>query len=59
MPQARKAYDAAERDKRGYNPRTVWGLVQGATDMAHEIAHTNDRVAIEARAGTLLETLAD
>lgn len=58
IPQARKAYDAAERDPRGYNPRTVWGLVQGATDMAHEVQNTNDRVDIEERAGTLLETLA-
>jgi hypothetical protein len=55
---AGKAYDAAERDPRGYNPRTVWGLVQGATDVAHDVAHTDDRVVIEARAGSLLDAIA-
>lgn len=57
VPQARRAYSAAEADPRGYNPRTIWGLVQGATDMAHDVAFTDERVAIEERAGTLLETL--
>lgn len=55
--QARASYDAAERDPRGYNPRSVWGLVQGATDHAHGIAYTNDRTDLEARAGSLLEAL--
>lgn len=57
-PVARAAYDAAEADPRGYSPRSVWGLVQGVTDAAHEVAHTDARVDLEARAGKLLEALA-
>lgn len=57
VPQARKAYDAAEADKRGYNPRSVWGLVQGATDVAHDTQFTDARTEIERKAGALLEAL--
>ena len=35
----------------GLNPRTVWGLVQGVTDYAHEIKHTDTRVDLERKAG--------
>jgi hypothetical protein len=55
---AAKAYKAAETDPRGYNPRSVWGLVQGVTDVAHDIGHTDDRVSLESSAGRLLESLA-
>lgn len=55
---AAKAYKAAESDPRGYNPRSVWGLVQGLTDVAHDIGHTDDRVSLESSAGRLLESLA-
>jgi len=58
-PVASKAYEAAEQDPRGYNPRSVWGLVQGMTDAAHSIANTDARTDIEARAGALLESVAD
>lgn len=58
VPVAAKAYEAAEREKRGYDPGTVWGIVQGLTETAREIRHTDDRVALEAKAGALLETLA-
>lgn len=51
------AYDAAEKDPRNYNPRSVWGLVQGLTDAAHDIEHVDERTTMEARAGALLETL--
>lgn len=57
VPTARKAYDAAERDPRGYNPRSVWGLVQGVTDAAHDVAHTDERTDLETRAGAMLDTL--
>lgn len=57
MPVARKAYDAAEKDPRGYNPRSVWGLVQGATDVAHDVGFTDARTELEAKAGSLLEAL--
>lgn len=56
---SRKAYDRAEQDRRGYNPRSVWGLVQGVTDAAHDIKNTDERTVIEAKAGDLLDTLAD
>lgn len=55
---AGKAYAAAESDTRNYNPRTVWGLVQGVTDVAHDVGHTDDRVAMEAQAGRLLQSVA-
>jgi hypothetical protein len=55
---AAKAYRAAEQDSRNYNPRSVWGLVQGLTDVAHAIGHTDDRVSLESQAGRLLESLA-
>lgn len=55
---SRKAYDRAEQDRRNYNPRSVWGLVQGITDAAHDIKNTDDRTAIEAKAGLLLDEIA-
>jgi hypothetical protein len=58
--QATGAYESARRDERsqGLNPNSVWGLVQGATDVAHKIAHTDTRVAVERAAGELLEAVA-
>ncbi len=55
---AGKAYAAAESDPRGYNPRSVWGLVQGVTDVAHAVSHTDDRVSMETQAGRLLQSIA-
>lgn len=57
-PQAVRAYEKAEEDPRGYDPRTVWALVQGATDAAHEIGFQDDRVEMETKAGKLLDTIA-
>lgn len=57
-PVARKAYTAAESDVRRYNPRTVWGVVQGLTDTAHDIEHTDTRVDLESKAGALLDEMA-
>lgn len=54
---AGRAYDAAEADPRSYNPRSVWGLVQGVTDIAHEVSNTDARTDLEAKAGALLEAL--
>lgn len=54
---ARKGMAAAEADPRNYNPRSVWGLVQGLTDAAHEIKNTDDRLAIESKAGALLDSI--
>lgn len=55
---ANSAYDAAENDIRGYNPRTLWGVVQGITDVAHDITHQDARTEIEIKAGKLLEAIA-
>ena len=55
IPQAKTAYEKAEQDPRGYNPRSVWGLVQGMTDAAHDITATDTRTDIERRAGKLLD----
>jgi hypothetical protein len=58
--QARAAYEFAERDShhQGLNPRSIWGLVQGATDYTHDIKHTDARTEIERAAGALLDNLA-
>lgn len=58
LPQSKAAYAAAQSDPRGYDPKSVWGIVQGLTDVAHKTAHTDDRVDLETRAGALLEKLA-
>ncbi len=57
-PVAAKAYAAAEREQRGYDPGSVWGIVQGLTETARDIKHTDERVTLEAKAGALLEGLA-
>ena len=54
-PQARTAQARAAEDPRNYNPRSIWGLVQGLTDAAHDIKNTDDRTALEAKAGSLLD----
>jgi len=50
------AYASAERD--GLNPRSLWGVVQGLTDQAHTIRHTDERVKLERQAGGLLNRAA-
>ncbi len=55
--QAGAAYESAEKDPRNYNPRSVWGLVQGLTDSAHDIEHADERTTLEAKAGALLEAI--
>jgi hypothetical protein len=55
--QASQAYAYAEKDVRNQhlNPRSVYGLVQGVTDYAHAVAHTDARTKLERQAGELLE----
>jgi len=57
--QASQAYQYAERDSlnQGLNPRSVWGLVQGVTDAAHEIDHTDTRTDLERKAGAMLASV--
>jgi hypothetical protein len=50
---AAAAYANAENE--GLNPRSVWGLVQGVTEHAHTLKHTDARVDLERKAGTMLD----
>ncbi len=50
---AKAGYEAAQ--KAGLNPRSLWGAVQGLTDTAHELAHTDARMERERDAGALLD----
>jgi hypothetical protein len=55
---AEEAYEIAESGASGgrqYNPRSVWGLVQGLTEAAHRIGHTNTRLDVESKAGALMD----
>lgn len=56
VPESRSAYESAEASN--MNPRSVWGLVQGLTDAAHDIKHTDERVDLERRAGRLMDLVA-
>ena len=42
-------------EERGFNPRSVYGLVQGATYMARDIPFADERVKVERAAGKILE----
>ena len=39
------------------NPRSVWNLVQALTSQAQQTQHTDERVAIETKAGKLMATV--
>lgn len=49
---AESAYASAQQE--GLNPRSVWGMVQGLTNDAHGLAHTDTRIEREREAGALL-----
>lgn len=58
--QAKEAYEISEsggNTGRIYNPRSVWGIVQGMTEAAQRIKHTNTRIAVETKAGALMEKM--
>lgn len=57
-PLAGKAFDKAKADPRGYDPTTLWAVVQGVTDAAHDVEHTDTRTDLEAKAGKLLSDIA-
>jgi hypothetical protein len=48
-----QAWELAQAD--GDDPTTAWGLVQGLTAYARQIKHTDSRVNLERRAGSLLK----
>jgi hypothetical protein len=60
LAQSKAAFESASQDARDQklNPYSVWGLVQGVTDAAHSIGHTDARVDVERAAGALLDTVA-
>lgn len=49
-----KAYDNAEREGIR-NPRSLWGVVSGLTEAAHEVKWTDERVDLETKASELLD----
>jgi hypothetical protein len=53
---AEGAYESAERSNA--NPRSVWGLMNGLTDQAHEVKHQGDRVDLERQAAKLMSLVA-
>jgi hypothetical protein len=54
---ARDAYAAAEKEGIR-NPRSLWGVVSGVTEVAHKITHTDVRVDLERKASGLLDLVA-
>lgn len=49
------AYDTAARTPRYGNPRSVWGIVNGLTEVSQGTGYTEDRVKIDRAAGKLME----
>jgi len=51
------AFDAAEKHRDWYNvaPTTVWGVVQGMTEVAQTEKHTDARTAIDRASGRVME----
>jgi len=50
---AGQAYDATEREA-VRDPRTLWGVVSGLTNVAHDIGYTDERVKLERDASDLM-----
>jgi hypothetical protein len=50
------AYDAAENHRDWYgSPNTVYGVVNGLTEISQRTTHTDDRMALDKAAGRVLE----
>jgi hypothetical protein len=50
------AYTLAEAHSEWYgDPKSVWGLTGGATELARDMANADDRVALERSAGKLMQ----
>ena len=54
--QAKASVDAAQAEQGG--ARTIWDIVNGITAYARSITNTDDRVALEVQAGSLMKTVA-
>lgn len=49
------AYDTAERTPRYGSPRSVWGMVNGLTELSQESAYTDVRTDMDVQAGRIME----
>lgn len=49
------AYECAERSPRYGSPRSVWGLVNGLTEVSQKTGHTDQRTELDSHAGRLME----
>lgn len=49
------AYDAAEQSPRYGSPRSVWGMVNGLTEVSQRESFTDERITIDQSAGRLLD----
>ena len=49
------AHDAAEGAQRYGSPRSLWGFVNGLTEVSQRSEHTDERVALDRAAGKLME----
>lgn len=49
------AYEVAESTPRYGDPRSIWGMVNGLTEISQQSKHTDQRVAIDRAAGKLLD----
>lgn len=49
------AYSAAESADRYGSPRTVWGMVNGLTEISQKTPHMDERVKLDRAAGKVLE----
>lgn len=53
----RDAYDVAERTPRYGNPRSVWGMVNGLTEVSQSLPYQEDRTKVDIAAGKLMEVV--
>lgn len=51
------AYDVAERTPRYGSPRSVWGIVNGLTEVSQRTGYTAERVKIDQAAGRLMSVV--
>lgn len=52
-----EAFDAAERSPRYGDPRSVWGIVNGLTEVSQAAPFATERAAIDRAAGRVLQTV--
>ena len=55
---ATAAAERAEQNAEEADPRSVWGVVQALTSLAHDTPYQDDRIALETHAGRLMSRAA-